>query len=66
MSARPQRPGSAPRASRRPIRNSSGSSSPAGGPISISSRSEVQAPAPPIQFCTGPAAAVLSEGSLGR
>ena len=39
-SARTQRPGSAPRASRRPISSTSGSSSPTGGPISLSRRSD--------------------------
>ena len=64
VSARPQRPGSTPRASRRPSRKTTGSSSTTGGPISISRKSEVQAPSPPIQLCTGPAACVFSEGSL--
>ena len=48
-----------------PATSISGRIRPIGGPATVSSRSEVQAPALPIQLPTGPPASVLSEGSLG-
>ena len=61
-----QRPGSdAAREPQALQRDQRQQQAPRPGPSRLSSRSAIQAPGAPIQLRTGPAAAVLSEGSVG-
>ena len=59
-----QRPGSTPRSNLMPMISSKGWNRPAGIPRKVSRMSETQAPGPPIQFATGPAALVFIDGSV--
>ena len=63
-SARPRRPAPSPRIILKPARASSGNSSTAAGPHSISKRSLAKAPVEPTQLAGGPPAAVEKLGSV--